>query len=41
MGKPLRVWGIPDNTESWKNIRELGVDIINTDKGSRCAGIIF
>ena len=36
MGKPLRVWGIPDNTESWKNIRDLGVDIINTDKVEEC-----
>ena len=36
MGKLLRVWGIPDNPESWKNIRELGVDIINTDKVEEC-----
>ena len=36
MGKTLRVWGIPDNPESWKNMRELGVDIINTDKVAEC-----
>ena len=41
MGKLLRVWGIPDNHDSWKNMRELGVDIINTDKVEECRKYFF
>jgi len=36
MGKRLRLWAIPDNPASWKRLRELGVDIINTDKVGEC-----
>ncbi len=36
MGKHIRLWGTPDNPESWKKMRELGVDIINTDKVGEC-----
>ena len=36
MGKLLRIWAIPDNTTSWKRLREMGVDIINTDKVGEC-----
>lgn len=31
-GKPIRFWAIPDNANAWKQLRKLGVDIINTDK---------
>jgi hypothetical protein len=41
MGKLLRVWGIPDNHDSWKNMRDLGVDIINTDKVEECRDYFF
>lgn len=36
IGKLLRLWGTPDNSESWKQLRHLGVDIINTDKVEEC-----
>jgi glycerophosphoryl diester phosphodiesterase len=36
MGKLLRIWGIPDNHDSWKKMRDHGVDIINTDKVAEC-----
>jgi hypothetical protein len=36
MNKPLRLWAIPDNAESWKHLHKLGVDIINTDKVAEC-----
>ncbi|GAA4398405.1 hypothetical protein GCM10023187_09020 [Nibrella viscosa] len=31
-GKPIRFWAIPDNANAWKQLRKLGVDVINTDK---------
>ena len=34
--KLLRLWAIPDNSASWSHLRELGVDIINTDKVEEC-----
>ena len=34
--KLLRLWAIPDNPESWTHLRQLGVDIINTDKVTEC-----
>lgn len=34
--KLLRLWGAPDNSSSWWHLRELGVDIINTDKVGEC-----
>jgi len=36
MGKLLRLWANPDNSKSWKQLRQLGVDIINTDKVEEC-----
>ncbi len=30
--KPIRFWAIPDTPDAWKQLRKLGVDIINTDK---------
>ena len=32
----VRLWGIPDNPESWKHLLSLTVDIINTDKVEEC-----
>ena len=34
--KLLRLWAIPDNPSSWTHLKELGVDIINTDKVTEC-----
>ena len=34
--KLLRLWAIPDHSSSWMHLRELGVDIINTDKVEEC-----
>jgi alkaline phosphatase len=36
MGKLLRLWASPDNSESWKQLQQLGVDVINTDKVEEC-----
>ncbi|GAB2535294.1 phosphatidylinositol-specific phospholipase C/glycerophosphodiester phosphodiesterase family protein [Spirosoma aerophilum] len=30
--KPFRFWAIPDSPNAWKQLKKLGVDIINTDK---------
>ncbi len=30
--KPFRFWAIPDTPNAWKQLRKVGVDIINTDK---------
>lgn len=35
--KSLRLWGTPDNPTSWDHLRELGVDITNTDKIEECS----
>ncbi|WP_129713974.1 glycerophosphodiester phosphodiesterase [Pedobacter sp. SYP-B3415] len=35
-GKPVRFWNAPDTEEAWKQLAELGVDIINTDRVSEC-----
>ena len=34
--KPVRFWASPDNEKTWKILKELGVDIINTDKVEAC-----
>jgi len=34
--KPIRLWAAPDNEQAWKLLREVGVDIINTDKVVEC-----
>lgn len=31
-GCPIRFWNAPDNANAWKQLRKLGVDVINTDK---------
>jgi len=31
-GKKLRLWAIPDNPSTWKELLAVGVDLINTDK---------
>lgn len=30
--KPIRFWAIPDTPNGWKQLKKLGVDVINTDK---------
>ncbi|GAB3496146.1 hypothetical protein GCM10027341_14470 [Spirosoma knui] len=30
--KPIRFWAIPDTPNAWKQLKKLGVDVINTDK---------
>ena len=30
--KPIRFWAIPDTPNAWKQLKKVGVDIINTDK---------
>ncbi|MVM32741.1 glycerophosphodiester phosphodiesterase [Spirosoma sp. HMF4905] len=34
--KPIRFWAIPDTPNGWKQLKKLGVDIINTDKVAEC-----
>lgn len=34
--KPIRFWAIPDSPNGWKQLKKLGVDIINTDKVAEC-----
>ena len=36
-GKPIRFWDIPDVPNAWKQLKKLGVDIINTDKVTEAA----
>jgi hypothetical protein len=36
LGKPIRLWASPDNPDSWQLQKELGIDIINTDKAGEC-----
>jgi hypothetical protein len=36
LGKPIRLWASPDNAASWQLQKELGIDIINTDKVAEC-----
>ncbi len=33
-GKPLRFWAAPDREETWKELIELGITVINTDDPS-------
>ena len=34
--KLLRIWGMPDNEDSWQLQMQWGIDIINTDKVAEC-----
>ena len=38
--KPIRFWAIPDTPNGWKQLKKLGVDIINTDKVAECVQAI-
>jgi glycerophosphoryl diester phosphodiesterase len=38
--KPFRFWAIPDTPNGWKQLKKLGVDIINTDKVAEAAKAI-
>ena len=31
-GQRVRFWAVPDQTEGWRELRDAGVDLINTDK---------
>ena len=35
-GKQMRFWATPDGVNSWGTLKELGVDIINTDQPAAC-----
>lgn len=35
--KLIRFWGIPDSPNAWKQLKKIGVDIINTDKVAEAA----
>lgn len=41
LGKYIRLWGSPDNSDSWKLLQELGIDIINTDKVEECSNYFY
>jgi hypothetical protein len=34
--RPMRFWGAPDTQDCWRQLKDLGVDIINTDKIVEC-----
>lgn len=34
--KPIRFWAIPDTPNGWKQLKKLGVDVLNTDKVAEC-----
>jgi hypothetical protein len=36
LGKPIRLWASPDTEAGWRNLHQLGADIINTDKVEEC-----
>lgn len=38
--KPFRFWAIPDNPNAWKQLKKLGVDVINTDKVAECVQVM-
>lgn len=39
-GRRLRLWATPDEPAMWKELRDAGVDLINTDKLSALAGFL-
>ena len=39
-GLEVRFWGTKDNRSTWKRLRNLGVDVINTDKPARCSAFL-
>lgn len=34
--KPIRFWAIPDTPNAWKQLKKVGIDVINTDKVAEC-----
>lgn len=38
--KPIRFWAIPDTPNAWKQLKKLGVDIINTDKVTEAVQVL-
>ena len=38
--KPFRFWAIPDTPNAWKQLKKLGVDVINTDKVAECVQVM-
>ena len=38
--KPFRFWAIPDTPNAWKQLKKIGVDVINTDKVAECVQAI-
>ncbi len=38
--KPIRFWGIPDVPNAWKQLKKLGVDVINTDEVAECVQVM-
>jgi glycerophosphoryl diester phosphodiesterase len=38
--KLIRFWAIPDTPDAWKQLRKLGVDIINTDKVAEATQVL-
>jgi glycerophosphoryl diester phosphodiesterase len=39
-GCPIRFWATPDNANAWKQLRKLGVDILNTDHVAECTAAV-
>ncbi|MBO0939979.1 phosphatidylinositol-specific phospholipase C/glycerophosphodiester phosphodiesterase family protein [Fibrella sp. HMF5335] len=39
-GCPIRFWNAPDNPVAWKQLRKLGVDVLNTDKVAECVAAV-
>ena len=37
LGKPVRFWNAPDDSEGWKMLLEMGVDCISTDDVAKCS----
>ena len=38
--KPIRFWAIPDAPNAWKQLKKIGVDVINTDKVAEAVQVI-
>lgn len=38
--KMIRFWAAPDTPTAWKQLRKLGVDVLNTDKVAECRAAI-
>lgn len=39
-GCPIRFWNAPDNPVGWKQLRKLGIDVLNTDKVVECVAAV-